>query len=117
MGRKPYTTKQFIKVIPGTGGIISVIARKVGCDWRTAHKYCNEYPTVNAVLQAEKESVLDLAEAQVIEAIRNGDMSIVKFYLTTIGKNRGYSERHEVSGPEGTEIPIRVISGADLDKM
>ena len=27
---------EFIKAIPGTGGIISAIARKVDCEWNTA---------------------------------------------------------------------------------
>jgi hypothetical protein len=35
-GKNKYTAEQFIKAIPGTGGIISAIARKVDCEWNTA---------------------------------------------------------------------------------
>ena len=31
-----YTAQTFIDAIPGTGGIVSAIARKVGCEWNTA---------------------------------------------------------------------------------
>jgi len=33
MTRAVYTAEQFIKAIPGSGGIISTIARRVGCGW------------------------------------------------------------------------------------
>jgi len=32
-GKNKYTAEQFIKAIPGTGGIISAIARKVDCEY------------------------------------------------------------------------------------
>jgi len=34
-----YKASQFIAAIPGSAGIISIIARRVGCDWNTAKKY------------------------------------------------------------------------------
>jgi len=119
MGKALYTARQFINAIPGSGGIISVIARKIGCDWRTAHRYCTEYSTVRLVYEAEREGVLDLAETKLIEAIRDGDMAAIKFYLTTIGKRRGYTERQEIehTGAGGGPIVINVVGGAKLDDL
>lgn len=45
MGKNLYTAAQFIEAIPGTGGIISAIAKRVGCDWITAKKYITELIT------------------------------------------------------------------------
>ena len=46
MANAHYTAKQFIEAIPGSGGIVSTIARRVGCNWYTAKKYIDNYPTV-----------------------------------------------------------------------
>ena len=54
-----YTAQTFIDAIPGTGGIVSAIARKVGCEWNTARKYIDNYPTVKAAYDAECEAMLE----------------------------------------------------------
>jgi hypothetical protein len=110
-GADQYKAEDFIRAIPGTGGIISAIARKVKCEWHTAKKYCTEYPTVKKVYDAENEGVLDLAEAKLIEAIRDGDMPAIKFYLTTKGKKRGYIERQQMehTGKDGGPVAVTMV--------
>lgn len=109
-GKNLYTAEQFIKAIPGTGGIITAIAKKIGCDWITAKKYITEYKTVQAVYQAEKEAVTDMVEASLITQAKNGEGWAVKFYLTTQGKSRGYVERQEISGPDGGPVSQSSVS-------
>ena len=101
-----FTAEQFIKAIPGTGGIVSLIAKKVGCTWHTARKYIDRYATVQQAWRDECEAVLDLAETQAIGAIRKGDPQMVRWYLATKGKQRGYTERHEVTGAEGGAVRV-----------
>ena len=95
MGKPLYTAQQFLEALPGTGGIVTAIARKVGCDWSTAKKYIDNYATVQRAYQDECESILDLAEAKVISAIKDGDSQMIRYYLSTKGKRRGYSEKVE----------------------
>lgn len=90
-----YTAEQFINAIPGTGGIVKHIANRVGCDWHTAKKYITEYSTVQKVYQAEREGVIDEVESELIEIAKGGDLGAIKFYLSTIGRDRGYGERVE----------------------
>ena len=59
-----YTAAQFIKAIEDSGGIISTIARRVGCDWHTAKRYIEEYATVQQAYQDERNKVIDIAEAK-----------------------------------------------------
>lgn len=103
-GANQYKAKQFIDAIPGTGGIISLIAKKVGCDWYTAKKYVTQFPTIARAYEDECEAVTDLAEGKVIEAIRRNDGQMIRYYLSTKGKGRGYTERHEVTGKDGKEL-------------
>jgi hypothetical protein len=108
---KPYTAQQFLDAIPGSGAIMSTIIKRVGCDWRTGVKFVNEYPTVKAAYDAERQSILDLCESVVFrnvqiaqESQRNGesgDTSDAKWVLSRLGKERGYTTGTEISGPEG----------------
>ena len=124
MGKELYTAKQFIDAIPGTGGIVSTIADRVGCKWHTARKYIEEYPTVKDVYNEEIERVIDLAEGVLIQNIqiaakqakagRDVDTSDVKWFLSRKAKSRGYVERQEVTCAEGSHIVVRLV-GDDHD--
>lgn len=116
-----YTAQVFLEAIPGTGGIVSAIARKVGCDWNTAKKWIDTAPTVKRAYDAECEAMLDLAESAVLRNIKlaaqgEGDTADAKWYLTKKGKRRNYGDAVEVTGEGGgpvqTEIVIRY---ADAD--
>ena len=110
MGKKAngYKAQDFIERIPGSGGIISTIAKRVGCSWHTAKKYCTEYATVAQAYVDECEGITDLAESTVLKAIRDGDVSAAKWYLTTKAKDRGYAERREISGPDGGPVDVEL---------
>jgi len=96
MAKAQYTVKQFADAIPGSGGIISTIARRVGCEWATADKWCKESPTLARMLQDERESILDLAESVLFKNIREGDTSDAKWLLARMGKQRGYADKQEI---------------------
>ena len=109
-----YTAQTFIDAIPGTGGIISAIARKVGCDWKTADTWVRDFPTVKRAYDAECEAMLDLAESAVLRNIKlaaqgEGDTADAKWYLTKKGKRRNYGDAVEVTGKDGGDIAITVV--------
>ncbi len=125
-----YKAQDFITAIPGTGGIISTIARRVDCDWTTAKKWVTEKPTVAAVYNAECETVIDTAEGVVIGNIQAAvqiqqkarnegkprlvDSADAKWLLTKKGKHRGYVDsRQEITGADGG--PLIVVGWDDPD--
>jgi hypothetical protein len=69
-GKNQYKVQDFIRAIPGSGGIITTIAARVKCDWSTAKKYINDYPTVKAAYDSECESNTDTAESVIITNMR-----------------------------------------------
>ncbi len=87
-----YKAEEFIKAIPGSGGIITTIARRVGCNWDTAKKYINLMPEVNQAYENERESMLDIAEETLLNSIKGGDTADAKWVLTKLGKHRGYGD-------------------------
>lgn len=109
MGKGLYTAEQFIKAIPGTGGIITSIARKVGCEWNTAKVYIEKYPTIKQAYENECETMLDMAEAELYKAVKAGKDWAIKYTLATKGKNRGFTERNELTGKDGEPLTVRTI--------
>ena len=115
-----YSAQDFIDAIPGTGGIISAIARKVGCDWKTADSWVRDFPTVKRAYDAECEAMLDLAESAVLRNIKlaaqgEGDTADAKWYLTKRGKRRGYGDAVEVTGEGGGALVVKLTWGDSGD--
>jgi hypothetical protein len=126
MGRKPkYKANQVIAATRGSRGIISVIARKLGCEWETADKYIHgkfKTPAIAAIFDDETEMLVDLAESVVhnnlTAAVRQQqatsgsvDDTTARWVLSRKGQKRGYSDKQEISGPDGgaVETNLRII--------
>ena len=113
MNKPQYKAQDFIDAMPGSGGVITTIARRVGCAWDTAKKYITDYATVKRAYDNECESILDLAESKLFQAVSEGDLSAVKYALSTKGQKRGWytKQAHEFMGEGGgpVETIVRVI--------
>jgi len=108
MSKRRYTVADFEPHIPKSGGIISTIANRVGCDWTTAKRFIDGSPTLATMYADECESVLDMAESVLIKSIQSGDTQDAKWLLSKKGKGRGFGDAVEVSGPGGGEITLTV---------
>ena len=102
-----YKVGDILPHIPGSGGIITVIARRVGCAWGTIRKHINDSPTLEKAYQDELESALDVAENIIFDNIRLArneqaegkkivDSGDARWFLATKGKGRGFTQRTEV---------------------
>ncbi len=101
-----FTTQQFIDAIPGTGGVVSLIADRVGCAWNTAKKYIEKYPTVNRAWHNERSRINDRAQDNIITAIRNGDLQMSKWWLSVLDDEFKPKQSVEHSGQDGGPITI-----------
>ena len=106
-----YTTKQFIDAIKGTGGVVSVIAKKVGCEWDTAKKYIEKYPTIKQAYENEKNAIDDMAESVVLKSIKDGDVATAKWWLVKKRKSEFGEAVDFTSG--GEPVTLRVVYGND----
>lgn len=70
MGKELYTLKQFLDAVPGSGGTISAISDRVGCEWETTERYRKKYKTLDQAIQAEKEVIDDTAVSVMTENIK-----------------------------------------------
>lgn len=83
--------------IPGTSGVLSELARRLGVSRQTVYTWINDYPEVSEAIEQERQIVLDLAESAIYRAVEGGDLSAAKYLLSTRGKDRGFSTRQEVA--------------------
>lgn len=96
MGRKAtYTVKQFIEAIPGSGGIVSTIAKRVGCNWSTANEWILNKPTIKRAYDDECEAINDMAESVIVKNIQAGDTADAKWWISRKRKDK-FAERQEV---------------------
>lgn len=93
MSTQRYTPKQIIEAIQGTGGIKAIIARRLGCTRHTVDNYLARYATVQKAYEEERETVGDMAEANVHNDIRNHNVDTSKWYLVMKHPDRGYGQR------------------------
>ena len=112
---KTYTVAQFAKAIPGSGGIISTVAKRVGCNWQTARSHIDKSPTLTRMWQDEREGLLDLAESVLMQSIQSGDTQDAKWYLARLGKNRGFADKveQEITGADGEQLIIKIVDARD----
>ena len=111
MGKDLFTAKQFIDAIPGSGGIIATIAKRVGCNWHTAQKYCRTFPTVRAVYDDECNAIDDLAVSTVLKSIQEGDVSTAKWWLAKKRKQEFGDVIDLTSGGERIVVKLEFGNG------
>ena len=109
-----YKAKDFIKAIPGSGGIVSTIAKRVGCTWDTAKRWVTEKPTVKLAYDNECEVPLDMAHSVVIESINKKNVGDAKWYLTKKGGHRGFGD---TSRNQNINIDISGLSNNQLERL
>lgn len=61
-------------------------------------------PELREVAEQAAETLTDLAEQELYKLIKKGDKTAIIFYLKCKGKDRGYIERQELTGKDGTAL-------------
>lgn len=91
-------------------GIVTTAVKQVGIARSTFYEWMKDEDFKKRVDDIQNIA-LDFAESQLHKQIRDGNTSATIFYLKTKGKNRGYIERQEISGPDGypSEVKLNII--------
>jgi len=102
-----YTTEAIADALTEAHGYVHVAARKLGCAPKTIYRRLDEVASLREVLDDLRGYELDITEMKLRQAIMDGEPWAISLKLKTQGKDRGYSERTELSGAENE--PIRFI--------
>ena len=104
MATEKYPVGKVVEAIHETRGLVTMAAKRLRCDPDTIRNYAARHPTVAAALKEERDKMTDIAELALFTELHKRAPWAVCFYLKTQGKDRGYIERQEVSGPDGRPI-------------
>lgn len=115
-GAMKVSLEQLIQAADQANGIVSDVARILNIDARTAKRYLELHPEAMAAFNDGRNISLDVAENELHVMIRDRNhprhFDAVVFFLKTIGKTRGYTEKveQEVTGKNGSLlIPPSII--------
>ena len=116
MGRKKIVKeKALLAAIADSRGFYSVIAERLGVAWATVKSAVEESDAAQLAIRAEEEKTLDFVEGKAIARIKADDGTMIRFYLATQGKKRGYTYDETTATAEAaiadTEVNISVNGG------
>lgn len=108
MAKQKFTPQQVAEALRASKGMVYVAARTLGCSANTIYNYIERYKAVKEVMKQERGVMVDTAELALWTALQNKEAWAISLVLKTLGKDRGYIERQEHTGADGS--PIAVIS-------
>jgi AcrR family transcriptional regulator len=115
-GRQRFTKRAFFAAIEGSHGIKTLVASRVGCSVSTVNNYFKRYPDLLDAFEVERDAIIDVAETKLFDDVYRGDQRAYMFTLTTIGKDRGWTTRREITGAHGAPITLE-LSAETLELM
>jgi transposase-like protein len=108
---KRYTKQQVLEAIVQSRGIVSHVARRLGCAWSTARIYIDKWEETKQALENEREVLLDDLECKLLEMATAGDLGAIKWYLSHMGRHRGWGDDE---APQQGSVRV-VVKWADDD--
>ena len=120
MGRKKsIKEKDLLAAIEDSNGFVTTIAARLHCSWHAADNAIKASPAAIQAIKDEEEKTLDFVEGKAITKINEGDGAMIRFYLATKGKKRGYTYDEKLEADESAEDnSINVIcDGEDVEPV
>lgn len=117
MPSKKYKAHDIVEALNASKGMVYVAARQLNCSANTIYSYAKQYPEVQEAIDQQRGLMVDTAELALWKALQAGEAWAVSLTLKTLGKQRGYVERQELTGGNGAplDIVIRRIEKPDAD--
>ena len=104
MGRKKsIKEKDLLAAIEDSNGFVTTIAARLHCSWHAADNAIKASPAALQAIKDEEEKTLDFVEGKAIQRINEGDGAMIRFYLATKGKKRGFTYDEKLEADETAE--------------
>ena len=104
MGRKKsIKEKDLLAAIEDSNGFVTTIAARLHCSWHAADNAIKASALALQAIKDEEEKTLDFVEGKAIKKMNEGDGAMIRFYLATKGKKRGYTYDEKLETDESAE--------------
>lgn len=114
---KPFSELDVAVALLKAEGNLSAAAKTLCRTRRALETFITRNKMLSDLFEDIEAEFLDDIESR-LKSVAQSDPATMKFFLKTKGKNRGYNERAELSGPDGGPLELEV-SPRDvlLDKL
>lgn len=96
--------KDLLEALAQTIGIVSSACKACNISRMTYYRYYNEDPEFKEKADDVKELQKDFCESLILKKMKEGDTTMIIFYAKTQMKDRGYTERKEITSKDGEEL-------------
>ena len=99
-----FTAAQVIAALEQARGMTTIAARILNCSPNTIRRYIRQYPSVAEAQREAHERLGDMIEFALHDKALRGDIAALIFLAKTKYKNRGYTQRTELTGADGVPL-------------
>jgi len=99
-----HNKKAILEALEKSLGVVTTACKAIGIGRTQFYQWLKDDPEFKRQVDDISNIAIDFAESQLHKQIQDGNTSATIFYLKTKGKNRGYVERQEHTGFDGTRL-------------
>jgi len=114
MAKERVPTERIIECLRETNGLVSLAAKRVPCSQSTINTRRKRVKAVEDVIRECRGELVDFGELALRRAVVAGEPWAVGLVLKTLGKDRGYIERQEITGADGGDIRMVWDDGREV---
>jgi len=101
------STSEAIEAIKKCRGLYYLAAASLNMGYSDFLDMVNEDPYLESLAKDERGKTLDIAEAKLMEAVGKGEQWAINLILKTLGRDRGFVERQEISNT--TQVKLQIV--------
>jgi predicted DNA-binding transcriptional regulator AlpA len=100
--------KKLVESLEKSLGVVTTACKQTGVNRSTFYEWYNKDEEFKKEVDSIGDIALDFAESQLHKQIKDGNSTATIFYLKTKGKRRGYVERQEITGADGSPTSFKI---------
>ena len=108
------TKEDVLEAIKDSGALITTIQKRLSpkagknISWHCAKKYTEQWEETKEAMEAERQTVLDVAEGTIMQEIYQKNVEVAKWYLKQKGRDRGYEETAQINLNQAEPLNINL---------
>ena len=106
------TTQMILDAIDRIGPDRAEVSTALGMNYKTLVSRIVRNKELQDAFNKSREKMIDQAEGIIKKSLDNGDLKTAKFVVARLGKDRGWTTREELSGPNGEPLTHK-LEGLD----
>jgi len=115
--RTKITKSVLLKHLEQNMGNVTLACHFAECNRSTYYRWYNGDIDFKTSVNDIQEAALDICEAEMWKLIKDGNVPTILFYLKCKGKNRGYVERQEITGSDGSPLVWKETKSYDHEAI